>query len=168
MGKKVTVNLIDHCASDEINQGVTDGKRFSESFGGSGRRPRRSSKDLSNKSVLCTARKIIKHLLGKDIPKEKIITLSLEELNALDLSTEGQELRGKYIEKKRLLNQSTYAFPKPEGEALTTNEFEDYLRNLKRTRLSMEFNGHYCRGLLEARYKLPSNEDSLVKINYKY
>ncbi|MBS4210456.1 iron-sulfur cluster assembly protein [Bacillus sp. FJAT-50079] len=161
---QVTVNLIDHCASDEINQGVTDGKRFSESFGGeAGGDLEEVRKTFQIKAFYARQEKMIKHLLSENMPKERIITLSFDELNGMGLSKEGQQLRERYVEKKTQLNQSTYAFPTPEGEALNRDEFEDYVRNLKRTRLSMEFNGHYCRGLLEARYKLPSNEDKLVK-----
>lgn len=56
-------------------------------------------------------------------------------------------------------------FTTPEGEALTIESFSDYLLGAKRTRLSMEFNGHYCRGLLEARYKLPSIKEQESTIN---
>ncbi|OES44710.1 iron-sulfur cluster assembly protein [Domibacillus iocasae] len=156
--KEVKVNLLDHCASDEINQGTAEGKRFSESFSGL------ADGDLDElrrtfqiKAFYGRQEKFIKHLLSDGMSKKDITALSLEELHELDLSTEGQVLRDKYLEKKEALNHSSLvAITTPEEEALTEEELADYLLGAKRTRLSMEFNGIYCRGLLEARYNLPS------------
>lgn len=97
--------------------------------------------------------------------KKEINSLSLQELNELPLPEEGKLLREKYLEKKKVLNHSsTFAITTPEGKPLSEEEFSDYLQGAKLTRLSMEFNAHYCRGLLEARYNLSAaHEGSLAK-----
>lgn len=163
---EVKVNLIDHCASDEINHGTTEGKRFSESFSDL------SDGDLDElrmkfqiKAFYARQEKLIKYLLRNGMSNKEIITLSLEGLHALDLSVEGQLLREQYLEKKNSFNHSnTFAITTPEDEALTEEGFKDYLQGAKFTRMNMEFNTHYCRVLLEARYDLPSdNELSAVK-----
>lgn len=154
--KEVKVNLIDHCASDEINKGVTNKKSFSESF------ENMSGGDLEAlrntfliKAFYARQEKLIKYLLKEEMSEEAITTLSLDDLMSLSLSMEGEELREKYLEKKNLLNHSSdTAITTPEGENLQLESFSDYLLGVKRTRLSMEFNAHYCRGLLEARYDL--------------
>lgn len=156
--REVKVNLIDHCASDEINQGVSKGKRFSEStsrFGASDGELDELRRTFQIKAFYAREEKLIKHLLAQGLSKEAIIAMTLEQLHQLPLTEEGQNMRSRYVEKKAQLNHAgVWAFTTPEGEALTPEGFADYLLGAKRTRLSMEFNGHYCRGLLEARYDL--------------
>jgi len=168
--EEVKVNLIDHCASNEINQGVTKGKAFSESltaFSGSDGDLDELRKTFQIKAFYARQEKMIKHLLYQlDMTKEKVVSILHSDLISLNLSKEGQLIRTKYFEKKNLFNHSSpLAFTTPEGEALTIESFSDYLLGAKRTRLSMEFNGHYCRGLLEARYKLPSIKEQESTIN---
>lgn len=156
----VKVHLLDHCASDEINRGATKGKSFNEVF-----------RDLSDgdldelrktfeiKAYYARQEKLMKYLLKNGMTKKEMIGLSLQQLNELPLSEEGHLLRDKYLEKKRALNHSnTLAFTTPDDKQLSEEEFSFYLQGAKRTRMSMEFNAHYCRGLLETRYHLPSND----------
>lgn len=156
--REVKVNLIDHCASDEINQGVSKGKRFSEStsqFGASDGDLDELRRTFQIKAFYAREEKLIKHLAAEGLPNEAIIAMTLEQLLELPLSEEGRDMRARYVEKKALLNHAgVQAFTTPEGDALTLEGLSDYLLGAKRTRLSMEFNGHYCRGLLEARYDL--------------
>ncbi|WP_017727837.1 iron-sulfur cluster assembly protein [Halalkalibacterium ligniniphilum] len=161
---EVKVNLIDHCNSSEINQGVNSKRAFSESlrsFGGSDAELDELRKTFQIKAFYARQEKIIKHLLNKEgLQKEDIVTLSLEAFYALPLKEEGPVLREKYLEKKLWLDHGgNEAFTTPEGDVLSLETFSEYLLGLKRTRLSMEFNGHYCRGLLEARYNLPSTNE---------
>ncbi|WP_236596020.1 iron-sulfur cluster assembly protein [Paenibacillus sp. EPM92] len=156
--REVKVNLIDHCASDEINQGVSKGKRFSEStsqFGASDGDLDELRRTFQIKAFYAREEKLIKHLLAAGWSNEAILAMTLEQLHELPLSEEGSGMREAYLEKKAQLHHSgVQAFTTPEGDALTLEGFSDYLLGAKRTRLSMEFNGHYCRGLLEARYDL--------------
>jgi metal-sulfur cluster biosynthetic enzyme len=164
--KTVQVHLLDHCASDEINRGASSGKSFSEVF-----------RDLSDgdleelrkkfdiKAYYARQEKLIKYLLKRGMSKKEITSLSLQELNELSLPEEGQILKEKYLEKKKVLNHtSTFAITTPEDKPLSEEEFLNYLQGAKLTRLSMEFNAHYCKGLLAARYNLPTaQESSLAK-----
>ena len=160
----VKVNLLDHCASDEINHGTTAGKSFNEIF-----------RDLSDgdldelrktfeiKAYYARQEKLVKYLLSRGLTKKEITGLSLQELKELSLSEEGKLLRDKYLEKKRLLNHSnTFAITTPEDKQLSEEEFTSYLQGAKRTRMSMEFNAHYCRGLLAIRYNLPTDDEISV------
>jgi metal-sulfur cluster biosynthetic enzyme len=161
---EVKVNLIDHCASNEINKGVAGGNRFSESlinFGSTGGDLEELRHSFQVKAYYARQEKLIKHLLNEvEFSQERLITLSIGELESLSLSEEGKLLREHYLEKKELLSHtSNIAFTTPEDERLTLVGFKDYMLGIKRTRLSMEFNGHFCRGLLEARYNLPSTND---------
>jgi len=162
--KDVQVNLIDHCTSDEINQGVSKGKRFSHSlneFSLSDGELDDLRRTFLIKAFYARQEKLLKYLIKQEMSHDQIISLSLEELENLTLSEEGKSIRERYLERKLLLNHaSNLAITTPEGDALTLESFSDYLLGAKRTRLSMEFNGHYCRGLLEARYDLlPANKE---------
>ncbi|MGJ9385779.1 iron-sulfur cluster assembly protein [Salipaludibacillus sp. CF4.18] len=158
---EVKVNLIDHCTSDEINQGVTKGKQFSKSlneFSLSDGELDELRNTFLIKAFYARQEKLMKSLIKLKMSHEQIISLSVQQLRDLSLSEEDQEIRKRYLEKKVLLQHvSNLAITTPEGEALSVERFPDYLRGAKSTRLSMEFNGHYCRGLLEARYDLPSS-----------
>ncbi len=164
--KTVQVHLLDHCASDEINHGASAGKSFREVFHNvSDGDLEELRKTFDIKAYYARQEKLMKYLLKIGMSKKEITSLSLQELNELSLPEEGRLLREKYLEKKKVLNHtSTFAITTPEGKPLTEEEFSDYLKGAKLTRLSMEFNAHYCRGLLEARYNLSAAyEDSLAK-----
>ncbi|OIK12156.1 iron-sulfur cluster assembly protein [Bacillus sp. MUM 13] len=157
----VKVNLKDHCASDEINHGASAGKRFSESFNGM------SDGDLDHlrktfviKAFLARQEKLIKFLRRQCVNDSDIVGMSVDQLQEMRLSIEGQSLKERYLEKKEALNHSNgFAFTTPEDEQLTMEGFKDYLQGAKFTRMNMEFNTHYCRVLLEARYDLPSKDE---------
>ncbi|KIL49440.1 metal-sulfur cluster assembly factor [Jeotgalibacillus soli] len=163
---QVKVNLVDHCASDEINQGASEGKRFSESFSGLSDQDRdldELRRTFQIKAYYARQEKLIKHLIKTGISKSEIISMPVQGLLALPLSAEGQSLKERYLEKKESLNHSSaYAITTPEEEVISIEGFDDYLLGARRTRLSMEFNGHYCRGLLEARYDLPSTNETVA------
>ena len=160
--KDVKVQLIEHCASEEINKGVTNGKEFSEAivnFGGSEGNLEELRMKFQIKAFYARQEKLIKYLIhhmGFSI--EYIISMTIEDLQNQRLNGEGSLFRSKYVEKKNMFNhENQLAFTTPEGLGLTKDTFNEYLLGIKRTRISMEFNGHYCRGLLEARYNLSSS-----------
>ncbi|WP_409305563.1 iron-sulfur cluster assembly protein [Peribacillus sp. SCS-155] len=161
--KKVKVNLKDHCASEEINKGTSEGKRFSESFNGL------SDGDLEElrrtfliKGFFARQEELIKHLIRNGLSESEIMKLPLTELKELELSLEGDLLREKYLYKRDSLHHSTpLAFTTPEEKPLTIEGFKVYLQGAKFTRMNMEYNTHYCRGLLEVRYDLPSNNTAV-------
>ncbi|WP_034750795.1 iron-sulfur cluster assembly protein, partial [Halalkalibacter wakoensis] len=161
--EEVKVNLIDHCASDEINNGVINKKKFSESleqFSSTGGNLEDLRHTFKIKAYYARQEKLIKYLLNSlEFSQEEIISLTIQQLKALSIPGEGQDLRARYLEKKGVFQHtSTLAIVTPEGKPLDIKGFSPYLLGIKRTRLSMEFNGHYCRGLLEARYNLPSTQ----------
>ena len=55
-----------------------------------------------------------------------------------------------------------------DGEPVPLESFEGYLRELRKCRVTMEGNGHFCRGLLAVRYDLagdgprPADADGTV------
>ncbi|SET49978.1 hypothetical protein SAMN05421676_105112 [Salinibacillus kushneri] len=154
----VQVTLDNHCTSEEINHGVTEGKQFSKSFEG------QTTGNLDElrrtfqiKAFYSRQDRLVRYLLNNGFSKENLIQMTLQDLENITLSEEGFELRDKYLQKKQELNHPNtciYAITDPDGNSISLDDLSDYLLGIKTTRLSMEFNGHYCRGLLEARYHL--------------
>ncbi|WP_110926661.1 iron-sulfur cluster assembly protein [Bacillus massiliglaciei] len=162
--QEVEVNLIDHCASEEINKGANAGVSFSESFkkltdGNLGE----LRKTFNIKAYYARQEKLMRYLMKTGMTRRRIIELTVNQLEAMTLDAEGREVRERYLEKKERLNHTSgIAVTTPEDKPLSEEEFMDYLHGAKRTRMNMEFNAYYCRGLLEARYGLePKNSNTV-------
>lgn len=158
--RHVSVRLLDHSVSEQINKGVTEGKQFSETFddwsspGGNLEELRRT---FQIKGFYARQDRLIRLLRKMGYSKEELISMTMDELKALRLSEEGSVLRDKYLEKKAELNHpetSTKAITDPEGNEISAEDISDYLLGIKSTRVSMEFNAAYCKGLLATRYNL--------------
>ncbi|MCQ6267785.1 iron-sulfur cluster assembly protein [Fictibacillus sp. WQ 8-8] len=154
--KKVIINLKDHSASEEINKGVTEGKSFKEVF------THLASNDLKEvrkkfqiKSFISRQEKLLRSLINYGMEKN-MLNLTVKELNAHPAITDRSVLNRYLILRNELgFSNDPYdqAFIKPTGESIDPKEFSDYLLEARRTRMSMEFNSTYCRGLLDARYQ---------------
>ncbi|MFC4766747.1 iron-sulfur cluster assembly protein [Effusibacillus consociatus] len=158
--RNVVVCLEDHCASTEINEGVSNGKSFTETF------PDVSSGELDElrktfrvKAFLSRQERLLRHLIRLGFTHVDILNLTIKNLCDLpNLESEGMLLTKRYLSIRQELGhdnepQST-AFIQPDGKNLDPESFSDYLANARRTRLSMEFNGHHCRGLFQTRYSI--------------
>ena len=164
--KNIRVRLLDHSASEEINSGVTEGKQFSETFDGWS--PSNGNLDdlrrtFRIKAFYSRQDRLVRFLRNMDYSKENIISMTLDELKALPLAEEGSVLRDKYLEKKTELNHpktNIKAITDPEGKEISIEDISDYLLGIKSTRISMEFNGAYCKGLLETRYNLETQKSN--------
>ncbi|MDQ0245164.1 metal-sulfur cluster biosynthetic enzyme [Bacillus fengqiuensis] len=158
---RVKVTLDDHCASKEINDGVGSGKTFNQTFQGM------STGELDElrrtfrvKTFYARQERLIRHLLYKaEIPVERLIQMTIHELKEIsDLDSEGYSLKSRYLLIREELVSANHsraiAFITPEGKPMNVEKFPEYFAMIKRTRLSMEFNGNYCRSLFETRYNL--------------
>jgi len=163
---KVRVRLLDHSVSDEINRGITEGKQFKETFDSwspSDGNLKELRKTFRIKAFYSRQDRLIRHMRNIGYSKEDIISITLDELKALPLAEEGSLLRDKYLEKKAELNHpqtSTKAITDPEGKEISIEAISDYLLGIKSTRISMEFNGAYCKGLLATRYNLETQNSN--------
>lgn len=153
----VAVKLEDHCSSDEINHGIAKGKSFTETF------PNVSNGELDElrktfrkKSFIARQERLLRHLIGLGLTDAAIVNLTVRELSELPLLDEAVTLRERYLAVREELGHKAEpeqtAFIQLTGESLELRNFADYLSDSRRTRLSLEFNGHYCRGLFETRY----------------
>ncbi|USK31607.1 iron-sulfur cluster assembly protein [Bacillus sp. F19] len=117
--KEVKVNLIDHCASDEINNGVKDRKRFSESFSKlSGGDLEELRQTFQIKAFYARQEKIIKYLLKNELSKKELFD-----------------------------HKTSLAFTTPDGMHSFEKHFQSIC--LEQNELSMDIGGQYCRGLYD-------------------
>ncbi|WP_462408496.1 metal-sulfur cluster assembly factor [Neobacillus sp. Marseille-QA0830] len=154
---KVIVNLKDHSASEAINKGVAEGKSFSEVFADMANgNLQEVRKKFQIKSFLARQEKLLRDLIDFGIDKEMMLNLTINELKS-HTAIQEQAVLNRYLtlceELKLSTNLHDLAFKKHTGERIEPAELSDYLLEARRTRMSMEFNATYCRGLLETRYQ---------------
>lgn len=154
--KNFNFNLKDHSASEAINKGVAEGKSFSEVFSDM------ASGDLNEvrkkfqiKSYIARQEKLLRDLINFGMDKE-LLSLTINELESHS-AIQDRAVLNRYLTLNKDLGLSSHpndlAFKKHTGERIEPLEFKDYLLEARRTRMSMEFNGIYCRGLLDTRYQ---------------
>jgi len=153
----VDVRLQDHFFGQEINAGVNCGKTFVEAF------PLLATDDLDGlretfrvKAFLVRQERLLRSLLALGWPEDAVLGVRVGDLLGLDLSGEGRALAERYLailQERGLADDATApAFVHPDGRPIGPPEFRARLQHAQRTRLSMEFNAAFCRGLLKTRY----------------
>src|ERR1700687_3817519 len=99
---------------------------------------------------------------------EQLVTMILAELRALSVSKQGQDLVGRYLERREIVGSCSpdeLAFLSPEGRHLQAEGFEIYVKGLRRVGVNAEFNGALCRGLLSARFDMTTPLPERLKTN---
>lgn len=155
--ERVDVQLQDHFFGPEINDGVNCGKSFVEAF------PLLATDDLEElretfrvKAFLARQERLLRSLLALGWLEDAILGVRVGDLPGLPLSGEGTALVERYLailKERRLAADATApAFVHPDGRPIEPIEFRANLARAQRTRLSVEFNAAFCRGLLKTRY----------------
>jgi metal-sulfur cluster biosynthetic enzyme len=160
---RVNVRLVDHYAAAVINDGMAKAASFTETF------PSEASDDLSElrrvfrrKAFMTRQEKLLRHLQRAGWTPEGLLGLAVRDLgDAADLGADGAQLRSRYLDMRRNIglacDASEPAITTVDGEPVSLERFESYLRELRTCRVTMEGNGHLCRGLLAVRYDLAAN-----------
>jgi metal-sulfur cluster biosynthetic enzyme len=158
--RHVNVRLVDHYASEAINDGIAKGSSFTQTF------PSETTDDLAElrrvfrrKAFKTRQEKLLRHLVRSGWSADALVCLSVRELRDADgLGADGEPLRNRYLEIRRELalpcEGSGRAITTVDGAPVALESFESYLRELRNCRVAMEANGHFCRGLLAVRYDL--------------
>jgi metal-sulfur cluster biosynthetic enzyme len=154
----VVVRLEDHCAATEINDGVSSGKSFFETFPNMAKGELQGLRETFRiKSYLTRQEKLLQYLIRSGLAHAAILNMTLRDLSDLLLfESEGIVLAERYLAIREEFGQSNQpdqtAFIQPDGKELELASFPAYLASARLTRLSMEFNGHHCQGLFQTRY----------------
>ena len=159
---KVLLNLKDHCSSEDINRGVSEGKSFEEVFSDL------ASGDLNEvrktfriKSFMSRQEHLLRELMNFGVDNE-LLSLTIKDLNSHPAITDKTVLQ-RYLTLRSELGFSNHshdvAFVKHTGERIDPLKRSEYLLEARRTRMSMQFNANHCLGLLETRYQTKITEE---------
>ncbi len=156
--KGVNVVLGEHMYADKINAGLAQGLSFEETFGSEAD----GNLDELRQTFLVKAFQrrqvaLLNHLTAAGHLPEKLIALTLSDLECLLLDAEGEKLVQRYFERRHVvgpIRPDVLAFITDEGAALKTESYAAYISGLRRIGVNAEFNGALCRGLLSVRFDL--------------
>ncbi|WP_428490997.1 metal-sulfur cluster assembly factor [Rhodopila sp.] len=150
--RNVSLTIDDHMYADEINRGMADGLSFQQAF------PTEASADLSRvrrsfgiKAFQRRQEAVLRDLLDAGQTPQSLTEMTISMLRSL-----GGQLAERYLEKRDLAGPASdadAAFVDADGHRIDPLRLAEYLRDLRRVTINVEFNGALCRGLLAARYK---------------
>lgn len=148
--QRVRVRLLDHFASEEINAGVAAGSGFSDSFPGlaAGELEELRTTFL-RKAHVAYQETIAQQLLRDGVPHEQLVTTRLGELPA---STALERLRRRREQLGLPAGPDALLLLDEQGRAIPVENLSARLRFARTTRVSIEGNAGWCRGLLDTRY----------------
>ena len=149
-----SIVLDDHFAATVINKGVAARAGFARSFQGEAQGELEELRaDFLRKAVLAGQDRVARPLLAQGWTPDRLASARLGDVPP---SADLERLR----ERRRLLGlPASDADPllvDANGKPVTLKELPLHLRRARTTRVGMEVNGGYCRGLLAERYRLSS------------
>src|SRR6266436_2086003 len=164
-----SVVLGEHMYADKINCGISQGLSFQETFGSE------ATADLSEvrrtfllKAFQRRQEALLSQLMARGYTAEQLVTMILADVQALVVEKEGQDLVGRYLERREIVgpcSPDAPAFLSAEGRRLPAEGLEAYVRGLRRVGVNAEFNGALCRGLLSARFDMTTPLPERPKVN---
>jgi metal-sulfur cluster biosynthetic enzyme len=157
--REARVSLEDHHTADEINAGMAGGLGFEGTFSsfeetGEGLDGLRDV--FRRKAFISRQEKLCRMLLGDGYSSEELANMSLGEVP-------GSEAKQKYLSRRSELglDDSTEApfVVDPDGRQIPEEAVVQHLRFARVTRLSIESNAGFCKGVLAARYGINDPEE---------
>ncbi len=168
------VELVDHCADDEINAGINQGKSFAEAFAdevSEDENLEELRRMFLRKGFLMRQDKLLRQMLKAGLDEATILSLQVEDLivderaNQTCVATphgavylEGAGLStGAYLRKGSVIG----LFQTPDdllitddtGQPIIPGGLQEYLRRSRSVRLNILFNTSMCKSLFRARYE---------------
>ncbi|WP_308198031.1 iron-sulfur cluster assembly protein, partial [Saccharopolyspora soli] len=147
---RVSVRLLDHFAAAEINAGVSAGGGFDAAFPGlAAGELDELRKTFLRKAHLAFQEKLASRLLASRTTREELVRLRLGDLG------EGRELDELRRRRRQLglpADDEAPLLVDDDGAPMTAEELPVRLRFARTTRVSIEANAGWCRGLLATRY----------------
>jgi metal-sulfur cluster biosynthetic enzyme len=168
------VELLDHCADDEINAGINRGQSFAETFAGEVS----EDEDLEElrrtflrKGFLMRQDKLLRQMLKVGLEEATILSLHVEDLvvdeiadqafvatpvGAVCLEGAGRTT-GAYLHKGSVIGlfqtKHDLLITDDTGQPIAPGGLKDYLRRSRSVRLNIMFNTSMCKSLFRARYE---------------
>jgi metal-sulfur cluster biosynthetic enzyme len=150
----VAIRLIDHHASDEINNGLDAGKDFDETFPGetAGEGLAEVRMRFDRKAFVARQQELYRQLTANGMTPADILGLTLSDL------PDTPEAR-RYLDRRARVGLDTSGdapyLVDLEGKAVTAENLDRHLLFARAVSVSIEGNASFCRGLLAVRYGLP-------------
>jgi metal-sulfur cluster biosynthetic enzyme len=151
--RQAEVVLDDHFTADEINAGIAQRRSFQESFDGLADDELDELRALfRRKALVARQQRLVRALLDQGTTVERLGRLRLGDLmpsEELDTYLERRAELGLDVSPEAPLVVDT------DGNPIPAELLEGHLRFARLTRVSIEGNAGFCRGLLATRYGLP-------------
>ncbi len=157
--RSARVVLDDHHASPEINAGMAEDRGFEGTFPGEteGESLDELRAIFRRKSFVSRQEKLCRALLAEGYSSEELAEMRLEEVPV-------SEAFEKYLSRREELGLDVSAeapfVVDPDGNPIPAQAVVQHLRFAKLTRLSIEGNAGFCRGLLATRYGIEDPEEA--------
>jgi metal-sulfur cluster biosynthetic enzyme len=152
--ERVEVELEDHFTSEEINQGVAQRRGFQESFDGLADDELEELRtQFRRKALVARQQRLVKALLDAGTTRERLSRMRLGELAPspeLDAYLQRRAELGLDVAPEAPLLVDT------DGNPIPADLLERHLHFARLTRVSIEGNAGFCRGMLATRYGLPT------------
>jgi metal-sulfur cluster biosynthetic enzyme len=152
--REARVVLQDHHTADEINSGMASGSGFESTFSSFEESEGDDLEELRaifrRKAFISRQEKLCRMLLADGFLAAELAGMRLDEVPR-------SGAKDKYLSRREELELDVSAeapfLVDPEGRALPGDAVVQHLRFARVTRLSIEANAGFCRGVLAARYK---------------
>jgi metal-sulfur cluster biosynthetic enzyme len=154
----VRVTLGEHMYAEKINHGLANGLSFRATFDNeASAEPDELRQTFLVKAFQRRQEALLRHLLKTDLRAQELVSMSLQDLQAIALEPDDHNLRRRYLDRRGVCAgpKEVLAFVDADGRPLCADKLAAYLQVLGRVTINAEFNGALCRGLLAARF----NED---------
>ncbi len=157
--REVRVTLDDHHASPEINAGMASEQGFEGTFPGEteGDSLDELRETFRRKSFVARQERMCRKLLAAGHAAEELAQMRIEDVPA-------SEEKEKYLNRREELGLEAFAespfLVDPDGNPIPEGAVVAHLRFAKLTRISIEGNAGFCRGLLATRYGIPDPEEA--------
>jgi metal-sulfur cluster biosynthetic enzyme len=151
------IRLLDHFASDKINQGIAGGWSFRETFlGEAGGDLGELRATFRRKAFLGRMSALIEALRELGWSDERIAATQIGDLAEVDNPAPFRRLIDRYLELRAFFGgpcqPGDAAFRTAKGDVIVAARLSAYLRDIRMTRRGIEANGEMCRILLAERY----------------
>ncbi len=171
--RSVRVALLDHCADDEVTNGVNQGLSFAEAFPGEALEDAQLEalrRIFLRKGFLMRQDALLRQMLKAGLSEQAIATLRVRDLHrdvqseTVSLDVAGQTIQltrvnqhaQHYLRRRAMLGLPTQdddlLIIDDEGKPLQAGGLREFLRRSRSIRVNIMFNTSLCKGLFHTRY----------------
>lgn len=157
--REAHVTLNDHYASPEINAGMAENQGFEGTFSGEteGDSLDELRETFRRKSFVARQERLCRRLLATGYSAEELARMRIRDLP-------GSEEKVKYLSRREELglevDEGDPFLVDPDGRQVPESAVLEHLKFAKLTRISIEGNAGFCRGVLAARYGIADPEEA--------